>query len=111
MLDDKSCRKISGHNATVKYPKGWCSKKFSIGNIMITTAQEATLVMNTLRRPKRLTTRGKTANWKMPSIHPYTDKHKPIDTGLKPSPPNSTDVDHINGESAIDAIWRSVSIP
>ena len=88
----------------------WRSVKFSNGNIMITTAQAAMQVANTRRRPKRPTARGKTVNWKMPSMHPNTDMHKPIDAGLKSSPPNLTGVDHTSGMSARDAISRSISI-
>jgi hypothetical protein len=46
----------------------------------------------------------------MPLMHPYTDTHKPMDAGLRPSPPSSTDVDQTNGISAIDALVRSASI-
>jgi len=43
-------------------------------------------------------------------MHPYPDIHKPMDAGLMPSPPNSTDVDQTNGISASDALVRSASI-
>jgi hypothetical protein len=46
----------------------------------------------------------------MPLMDPYTDTHKPMEAGLRPSPPNSTDVDQTNGISAIDALVRSASI-
>jgi hypothetical protein len=42
----------------------------------------------------------------MPFIHPYTDKQRPIDAGLKSSPPNSMDVDQMRGMSAADTIPR-----
>jgi len=46
----------------------------------------------------------------MPFKHPYADIHKPMDAGLKLSPPNSTDVDRTSGISATPAVVRSASI-
>jgi hypothetical protein len=43
-------------------------------------------------------------------MNPYPDIHKPMDAGLRPSPPNSTDVDQTSGISATAAIRRSASI-
>jgi hypothetical protein len=70
----------------------------------------AMLETKTRRMPKWSTTRGKTANWKTPSIHPDTDIHRPINAGLKLSPPNSTGVDQISGMRVIADISRSERI-
>ena len=69
------------------------------------------LVRTTLRGPKSETRGGNIAYWTTPLIIPYAEVHKPIDAGLIPSPPNSTDVDQTNGISAIEALVRSASIP
>jgi hypothetical protein len=110
VLYDRSCINIRGQIVMVEPPIAWRSTRFSNGNIIITTAEAAMEVTNTRRRPKHLTTRGKTANWKIPSMHPNTDKHKPIDAGLKSSPPNLTGVDHMSGMSDKNATLRSIII-
>ena len=43
-------------------------------------------------------------------MHPYTDIQKPIDTGLKLSPPDSTGVDQISGMSDSDAVSRNENV-
>ena len=84
--------------------------KFSNGNTAKIRAHIETLVRTTLRGPKRETRGVKTPYWTIPPMHPYHDIHKPIDAGLMPSPPNSTDVDQTNGMSATDALRRRASI-
>jgi hypothetical protein len=44
-------------------------------------------------------------------MKPKIDIHTPIDAGLKPSPPNSIEVDQTSGMSAVHAISMSESIP
>jgi hypothetical protein len=78
--------------------------------MITTTPQNPIQAIKTRLRPKRPTTRGKTANWKTPSMHPYTDRHNPIDAGLNPSPPNSIEVDQIRGINAKQAVSKSAII-
>ena len=107
MLNDKKCRRISSPIVASDPPVVWRITRFSNGSIAKTTAAMAMLVMKTRRMPKWPTTRGKIENWKMPSMHPDTDIHRPIDTGLKLSPPNSTGIDQTSGMSVIaDVPWN-----
>jgi hypothetical protein len=62
------------------------------------------LAMKTLRGPNHPTRRGKAINGKMQLNSPHPDIHKPIDAGLMPSPPSSTDVDQTSGIRAIAPI-------
>jgi hypothetical protein len=43
-------------------------------------------------------------------MHPYTDKQRPIDAGLKSSPPNSMGVDQMRGMSAADTIAKRARV-
>ena len=69
--------------------------------------KEKMLVIKTRRGPKCPTMRGKAVNWKRPFIIPNPAIHKPIEAGLMPSPPNSTDVVQTSGKR--DALITSSS--
>jgi hypothetical protein len=68
------------------------------------------LAFKTPRGPNRERNGWKTKYWTTPFKHPYQDIHKPMDAGLMPSPPNSTDVDQTSGMSALAAAVRRESI-
>ena len=110
MLTDKKCKRISSPVIAFRPPVMWRITRFSNGNIAKIIAAVAMVETKTRRRPKWSTTQGKTANWKMPSIHPDTDIHRPIDAGLKLSPPNSTGVDQVSGMRVIADISLNESI-
>jgi hypothetical protein len=110
MLTDKKCRRISSPIIAPGPPVVWRITRFSNGNIEKITAAMVMLETKTRRMPKCPTARGKTTNWKMPSMHPDTDIQRPIDAGLKLSPPNSTGVDQMSGRSVIADISMNESI-
>ena len=87
------------------------SARFSKGNMIYTGKKQRTLAMKTRRGPRRPTISGKAVNWKMPFMNPYPAIHKPIDAGLMPSPPSSTEVDQMSGMRATAVISRRPIMP
>ena len=100
---------MSSH-ATTFGPPPTTTAKFSTGKIIKIAAHEMTLETKTRRRPKRLAKCGKRENWKIPFIPPNKDIQKPMEAGLKSSPPYWTGVDHTSGMHDSSTAPRNASI-
>jgi len=81
------------------------------GNSENSGMNDATPAINTRLGPQRRTIRAKNSAWDTPTMQPSTERHRPISSGVNPSPPNSAGVARKSGIRQRSAESRKESVP